>query len=164
MLRFKVTNISKAPRYLIEAARLLQPGESVSVNRLDASTKADTKTYQVEEGEFAKIAVKAPPKPVVTDEDEEENKGVSPSTMKVGAATLTDIKPTKRVVPLEAPGAEDEETPEEDDEPVRSASTQDDDELDALIPAADKPEADKPAEPQTGGFVDRKGLSDDETP
>lgn len=155
MPKFKVTNESKAPKYLVEAGRLLHFGESVAVNRLDPGTRTMA-GLKIEEGDFAKIAPpKGKPKAKVMESDDDLDTGVSPTKMSQqvtqGAAALVDAKTTKRSTPMRALDATEEDdakTPASEDEgPMLSGGAKDDD-LDAVI---------KPALPASAG--EKGGLA-----
>lgn len=167
MFKFKVTNITKAPRFLAEIGRLLQSGESTVANKLDAGTRTATSVWKIEEGSFTAAAASNPAKKkVVKDvkgEEDDELAGVSPSSMTAGPATLVDAKTVKRSVPLAADDADTDgaelEVEEDTDEPgekVLSGGSRDED-LDDLIPSASKPvEGDN----EPGGLVDANENAD----
>jgi hypothetical protein len=107
MLKFRVTNVTardgKAGRakFLVEAGRLLQPGECTPVNRLVQGTREDADLL-IEEGEFHPIPTA--PRKQVMDEDDENGE---PIKFEAGAAQLVTTTPTSRSVPLN-PGADDD--------------------------------------------------------
>ncbi len=156
MLKFKVTNVSDLPKFLIEAGRLLKPGQSIAVNRLDAATKADP-AYKVEDAggyaapsPVAKIA--AAPAPDDDEDDDRAARAKATAPEDTGPARLVDNKVTKRSVPLQAVATAAVDDPDDAPEAeVQSAGGED--ELAGLIPAAAKADI-----TESGGFRTHKGI------
>jgi hypothetical protein len=131
MLKFRVTNVTAKDgktgraKFLVEAGRLLQPGECAPVNRLVQGTREDPDLF-IEEGEFNSIPT-APRKQVVDDEDED----APPIKVEPGAAQLVTAAKARKVVPLN-PGVEDDApaaaatASKSDDEPLSRDSLDDD--------------------------------------
>lgn len=137
MLKFKVTNISKLPQFLVEAGRLLQPNDNVAVNRLDETTKQDKTKWKVEEGGFKATASPVKPKQKEVD-DEEPNHGISPAKVVPGPGSLVTTTKTKRVVPLQA--VEKEEAEEPTPATAHSPSSAEGGEEDVTLTSDSKPE------------------------
>jgi|SRR5690606_33185835 len=164
MHRLKVTNIGKLPKYLIEAGKLLQPGESTTCNRVDAGTRRDP-SLKIEEGQFPKPSpaakVKVGPQRYDDDDDDSPPKKKAP-VVDDGPARLVDSRSRRRSVPLVAEDAAAMESA------VASAENGPDeewggkDELDAEIPKAEKVSDDKSEDSEPAGFVTRRGLPADD--
>jgi hypothetical protein len=150
MLKHKVTNVSKHPKFLTAAGKLLQPGQSVTLNRLDQGTRDDT-GFQIEDGEFAKVPapIKEGPRPVDVDKDDDDDKPIAKVAAEPeGAATLVVSQRRRHSVPLVAVG--------DDPAPVKASNSTDDDD-DGLgdIPKAVYERKDE----APAGFATRPGLS-----
>lgn len=159
MHKYKVKNTSKAAVFLTEAGRLLRPGEEISVARIDKGTRED-KRLQITTGEFTPPApvIKAPKKVV---EDDEETNAVTKATVQDSSpAELVDRKRASKSVPLVAAGGENDAGEHEGEHEKVAAATDGhhDDELESLIPKAEKP-ADKE---EPAGFHVQKGLTADD--
>lgn len=159
MLKYRVTNVTGKdgrpgrPKFIIEAGVLLQPGESIPVNRLGPGTKEDP-DLDIEQGEFHRVAAEVVKKPAVDDDDD-----IPPRKTKeeAGPARLIDGKRKSKVVPLIAeptvpPALAARATPAPlpppGDDPANDDAPLSRDELDEEVLSA-KPEPSGPA-----GFVD----------
>jgi hypothetical protein len=158
MLKFKVTNIGKQPKFLVEAGKLLRPGESTPLNRIEASTRNDKVNFRVEEGDFPQATPPAKTQvgPQTYDDDDDDDDDVLPKKPAVeeeGEAQLVDSKSTKRSVPLPAVGeleGDDGSDPDDDGQDLAK------DELDELVAKAAPLESTKD---EVAGFVTRTGSS-----
>ena len=151
MLKYRVTNVTARDgkpgraKFIVEAGRLLQPGDSAPVNRLGRETRDDP-DLEVQEGDFPPI-VDAPKKqpPAVDDDDDDVPAPPKRAKEEAGPARLVTAVRGRKIVPLNPEPAKEvasAATESNDDAPLMA------DELDDEIPSAKAPVA------GLGGFVD----------
>lgn len=170
MLKFRVTNISDDPRFLVEAGKLLQPGQSTAVNRLDQGTRSETRIWKIEEGGgFPEPGVPVLRRGPVNFDDEDDQEPVSRPTADSGPGQLAVVTRRKRSVPMVAAGGDEPSNPNRKSKDEVFGASTDDGDLDDLVKSAGPPPKDDDAgelgdgknkgeDNLDGGFVDRRGL------
>lgn len=168
MLKFRVTNISEDPRFLVEAGKLLQPGQSVAVNRLDPGTRAETRIWGVEEsaGGFPAPGLPTLKQGPVNFDDDDDVPAKKP-VVESGPGKLVTATRRKKSVPMVAAGGDEPTNPSRKpkEEVLRSSAADDDEELERLTRpavAASELRSETPDDRDEGGFVDRGRLPSDD--
>lgn len=162
MLKFRITNTSKdLPRFIIEAGKLLKPGQSLTVNRVFDATRGEAGLL-IEEGEFASASplAKVLPEKQTYDDDDDDAPVKPKAAEDPGPGKLVDNKKASRIVPL---NPDPESTPavvaaakagqskgEDDDFSARAV-----DELEGDVAKADKSTLATKGDEAASGFVTR---------